>query len=178
MEIGNGHWLRLQVANVPKPPRPGGLVNLPALAVLDGGADDSIILDPALRQLEARLSVVQIRMSLEHGTLTVRLENGEVVTATYKMVVPQLTVPTPQGSVVLNPERYTMMSGCETVCIIGRMTLDELGLNLNSQIFQLARARRTMLVSDIENPDYLSSPQVALSISPFRHARKMDDFRG
>lgn len=83
---------------------------------------------------------------------------------THKTVVVQLTVHTPWEAVVFHPELYAVIPGRDSVVIVGRVTLDKLGLSFNSQIFQHAGARRSLPIPGIKNPDYLSNCRVALSI--------------
>lgn len=79
-------------------------------------------------------------MMLVDSARTVGLANGHVVAVTRKTVDLQLTVNTSSGPVVLDPELNAVMTGRHTVCIVGRATLDKLGLNLNTQTSQLVRA--------------------------------------
>lgn len=107
----------------------GGLSVLPAFAVLDSGLDISSIPEPVLRQIETRSPGVQVRMPPEEDFRNVRLANSEIVTVTHKTVAPQLTVHHQRGTVALDPEICAVMSGCDPVCIVGRMTLDKLELS-------------------------------------------------
>lgn len=76
-------------------PRSGRLGGLSASAGLDSGADVSSIPESVLKQLDARLPGVNVRVPLEQGARTVRLINDHVVSATHRPVALQLTVHTP-----------------------------------------------------------------------------------
>lgn len=122
-----------------------GLGCLPGPVVLDSGAG----FEPA----QARLPEVLVRMPLGQDAPTVELADGRwrrlsdpQTTALQQIVHP------PWGPVVPNPECYACMSGCDPVMIVGRVTLDKLTLDLNSQMLQLARARREGPVASFENP--------------------------
>lgn len=56
------------------------------------------------------------------------------------------------------------MLASDAVVIVGRVTLDKLGLNLNDQMFQLAGVQRTGQVTGVENTGYLSTQRVMLSV--------------
>lgn len=136
--------------------------------------DVSSIPDPVLRRLEARLSGVQARIPLDEGARTVRLANGQVVTVTHKTVALQITVHRPLGTVVLDLDLYAVIPYSYSVFIVGRVILDKLGLNLNSQMSQLPRARPAGPASGVETPSYISIRWVALSKSLFSNARKVE----
>lgn len=75
------------------------------------------------------------------------------------------------GLGVLDQKRYTCMLGFNSVIIVGRITLDKLGLNKNNQMFEFVRAWKAGQVAGVENPDYLSCQRVMLSVWAFQHER-------
>lgn len=152
-------------------PGSGGLDSLPAQAVLDSEADVSSIPEPLLGWLEARLSGVQLRTLLEQVVRTMRVANDHVVSVTHKTVALQVDIDTPWGAVVLYPERCAVMPGSRTVSIGGRVILITLGLNLSSQMFQLAQARLAGPVFGVEKTGYTSFRWVALSFSALQNRR-------
>lgn len=84
-----------------------------------------------------------------------RLANGGVVSVTHENIALQITVDTSCGPGILDPKRYACTSGSDAVAIVGRVTVDKLGVNLNTLIFQLAGAQR--VVAGVEEPGYESS---------------------
>lgn len=143
--------------------------------MLDSGAEVSSIPEPVLRQLKACLPDVQIPIQIEEGSRrNVIFADGHIVTLTDKLVALEHTVHIPWVPVVLDPEQFRVMTDCDPVPRIGRVMPDKLELNLNSNLFQLARARRALQVAVIENPDYLLSPRAGHSISRFQEARGVE----
>lgn len=129
-ESGSATEGNLQVANVLSTlgvdlvmPGSGRHGSLPVSCVLYSGSDVSRIWDSVLRQHEARLHGVQVRMPLEQGTRTVPLANAEVTTVTHNTVALQPTVRTPWCLRALNPECHAMSPDCDTVCIVGCVTV-------------------------------------------------------
>lgn len=66
------------------------------------------------------------------------------------------------------------MTGSGTELIVGHVTLDKLRLNLNGQMFQLARARRAEPVAGVENRGHQRSRRRALSVPAFQHVRDVE----
>lgn len=136
--------------------------------MLDSGADIGMpsISEAVLGQLEARLT-------LKQGFRTVGLAEGGVGSVTHKAVHLHLTVHTPWGPVVFDPQPYACMPGSDKVTVVGRATLDKLVFNLKNQTFQFARARTAGYVAGVENPGFVSSRRVMLSVYALQNGRGM-----
>lgn len=108
----------------------------------------------AYKQLEAVIPGFTVNPRLEEGSRNVRLTHDHLLTVTQKTDALLIPVRTLWNPVVLDPEFFTVMPGIDSVIILGRVTLDELGPSLKSQTLRLAWARRPMAVSGIEDSDY------------------------
>lgn len=75
---------------------------------------------------------------------------------------------------VLDPELDACMPGSGSILIVGRVTLDKLGLSLNKQLFQLSRMRRAATISAVEGSGYSSSRRVMHSVSVFQRGRNVE----
>lgn len=84
-----------------------------------------------LTQLEARFPGGEIRISLQ-DVRTVRSANGRVVSMAHRRIHLQLALHIPWGTVVLDPERYACIPGSDNALYSGRVSLGNLGLNLNN----------------------------------------------
>lgn len=79
------------------------------------------------------------------------------------------SVHTPWGQVVRDPESFAVMPGCDSVLIVGLVTLDKLGLNLNSQMFLLDIEREGFFRYPASRPP--TSCQVAEWLSQYRYSK-------
>lgn len=101
------------------------------------------------------------------------MANCQVVIVMYETIALHLTLHTPWGAVVLDPELSTATPGCNSVPIVRRVALDNPELNLDIYVLLLATGRKTFPLSGLEKFGNSSSLRVALLTSASENVVKV-----
>ena len=137
-------------------------------AVLDSGAHFTSMSAPILEMLERLFPGVPLRIPFTLGARHAVTASGQRVTVTERTIPLELSINTSWGPATLPPISFAIMPGSDGVILLGLPTLQGMGLDPYTRMWDMLRTQLSPPGSNVETPGYLASRRVSLSVDAFQ----------